>query len=102
MIITKTRVGGERAKDITDRLPFDGTIHSDTVGYSGGIWLLWNSDTVEVIQLAKTKQGIHVVIKVRALESSWLLSSIYASPRFKERKLLSNNLAFVASLHQLP
>ena len=49
VIITETRVGGERAKDMTDRLPFDGAIHSDTVGYSGGLWLLWNSNTVEVI-----------------------------------------------------
>ena len=70
MIITETRVGGERAKDIIDRLPFDGAIHSDTVGYSGGIWLLWNLDTVEVIQLAKMEQEIHVLIKVHASDSS--------------------------------
>ncbi|XP_075659168.1 uncharacterized protein LOC142629059 [Castanea sativa] len=41
VIITETRVGGERAKDITDRLPFDGALHADTIGYSGGIWVLW-------------------------------------------------------------
>lgn len=102
VIVTETRVGGERAKDITDRLPFDGAIHSDTVGFSGGIWLLWNSDTVEVTQLAKTEQEIHVVIKVRTSDSSWLLSSIYASPRFEERKLLWKNLASIASFHHLP
>jgi len=56
VIITETRVGGERAKVIIDRLPFDGALHSDTVGYFGGILLLWNFDTVEVIQLAKTEQ----------------------------------------------
>nr|XP_023912507.1 uncharacterized protein LOC112024102 [Quercus suber] len=102
VIVTETRVGGERAKQITDRFPFDGAIHADTVGYSGGIWLLWNSDSMEVIQLAKTEQEIHVVVKVRASNLSWMLSSIYASPRFEERKLLWGNLANVASLHNLP
>lgn len=53
-ITTRTRVGGVRAKEITDKLPFDGAIHSDTIGYSGGIWVLWNSDVVKVTLLAKT------------------------------------------------
>ena len=48
LIVTETRVGGDRAKEIIDRLPFSGAIHADTIGYAGGIWLLWNSDTVEV------------------------------------------------------
>ena len=55
VIIIETRVGGARDKEITDKLPFDGTIHSDTIGYSGGIWVLWNSDGVEVTLLAKTE-----------------------------------------------
>ena len=49
----ETRIGGLRAKDITDRLPFDGAIHIDTIGYAEGLWLLWNSEVVEVTQLAK-------------------------------------------------
>ena len=60
MVIMETRV----AKAITDRLPFDGAIHADTIGYSKGIWVLWNSDIVEVTQLAKTEQEIHVTVKV--------------------------------------
>ena len=47
--------GGDKAKAITDRLPFDGAIHTNTIGYSGGLWLLWNSDLVEVELLAKTE-----------------------------------------------
>lgn len=37
MIITETRIGGNRAKEITDRLSFDGAAHADTVGYAGDI-----------------------------------------------------------------
>ena len=102
VIITETRVGGNRAKEITDTLPFDGAIHTDTIGYAGGLWLLWKSEEVEVTQLAKTEQEIHVVIKVIASDLYWILTCIYASPRFIERKLLWGNLANVASLHNLP
>ena len=47
-VIMETKLGGERARVVTDRLPFDGAIHTDTIGFSGGLWLLWNSDKVEV------------------------------------------------------
>ena len=102
VVVTETRVGGERAKTITDRLPFDGALHADTIGYSGGIWVLWKSDVVEVTQLAKTEQEIHVTVKVLDSNLTWILSSIYASPRLAERKLLWNNLTSIASMHQLP
>jgi ribonuclease HI len=102
LIVTETRVGGARAKEITDTLPFYGAIHADTIGYAGGIWLLWNSELVDVSVLAATEQEIHAVVKVLSSNFSWLLSSIYASPRFLERKLLWNNLSQVATLHNLP
>lgn len=39
-IVTETKVGGDRAKEITNKLPFDGVVHIDTIGYAGGLWLL--------------------------------------------------------------
>ena len=56
LVVMETRVGEDRPKDITDRLPFDGAIHVETIGYAGGIWLLWNLDRVEVVQLASLEQ----------------------------------------------
>ena len=54
-VVMETRLERERAKDITDSLPFDGAIHVDTIGYVGVLWLMWNADKVEVTSLAKTK-----------------------------------------------
>ena len=54
MVIMETRLGGERAREITDRLPFDDAIHTETIGFVGGLWLLWNSDMVEIEQVANT------------------------------------------------
>lgn len=54
-VVMETRLRGKRAKDITDRLPFDEAIHADTIGYAGGLWLMRNVDKVEITPLAKIK-----------------------------------------------
>ena len=41
-------------------------------------------------------------MKVCNLNTSWLISSIYARPRLVERKILLSNLSKVAELHSLP
>ena len=64
LVVMETRVGGDRAKEITDRLPFDGAIIVKTMGFAGGIWLLWNSARVEVVQLMSTEQEVHAEVKV--------------------------------------
>ncbi|XP_050242537.1 uncharacterized protein LOC126691560 [Quercus robur] len=102
LIVMETRVGGSRAKEIIDRLPFDVAIHTETIGYAGELWLLWNSNRVIVAPLATIEQEIHVSVKVRPSDSECILSAIYASPRFNERCVLWNNLVNVASLHGSP
>ncbi|XP_050251353.1 uncharacterized protein LOC126698278 [Quercus robur] len=97
----ETKLGGDRAKAITDRMPFDGVIHTNTIGYSGGLWLLSNSDFVEVELLAKTEQEIHIEVQVRNSRLNWLFFAIYASPKSEERSILWDNLAKVAELHKL-
>ena len=88
MVIMETRIGGIRAKEISDRLPFDGAFHTETMGFAGGIWLLWNSDMVEVVHLANTEQEIHVEVKVLPSNLSWIFIAVYASPRYAERQIL--------------
>ena len=101
-VIMETKLGGSRANEITERLPYDGAIHTETIGLSGGLWLLWNDDKVVVEELAKTEQEIHVEVKVRASNYSWIFSAIYASPRNEDRCVLWNNLIKVAELHNKP
>ena len=96
LIVMETRVGGDRAKEITDRLPFDETIYTETIGYAGRYWLLWNSDRVIVSPLATTEQEIHVSVKVRSSDFECFLSVVYASPRFDERCVLWNNLVYAS------
>ena len=87
-VVMETHIGGDRAKDITDKLPFQEAIHTDTIGFVGGHWLLWDTDRVEITNLTNTEQEIHVLVKVKSYNLSWFFTAIYASPRFRERKLL--------------
>ena len=57
---------------------------------------------MDVFVLSSTKQEIHATIKECSNNLSWLLSSIYASPRLVERRILWSNRAKVAQLHTLP
>ncbi|XP_050247925.1 uncharacterized protein LOC126695284 [Quercus robur] len=63
MVITETRMSGARADEIIESLPFDGHAVADTIGFAGGIWLLWRSDLVNVDVLAATEQEIHALIR---------------------------------------
>ena len=65
MVIIETRMSGVRAEEIIEALPFDGHAVSNTIGFVGGIWLLWRSDLVQVDVLAAIKQEIHAVIQVK-------------------------------------
>ena len=40
MVITETRMSGAKADKIIETLPFDGVVVADTIGFTGGIWLL--------------------------------------------------------------
>jgi len=102
LVVMETYVGGGRAKDITNRLPFDGSVHTDTIGYADGLWLLWNSERVDVTPLANTEQKIHAIVKVRNSNSSRLFTVMYASPRTAKRFILWNNLIKAAELHNMP
>lgn len=102
IVITETRVSEERAGRIAEGLPFDGFYATDTIGYAGCLWLLWKKDEAEVFVLSTTEQEIHALVKVCNSNTTWLISSIYASPRLGERRILWSNLSKVAELHSLP
>ncbi|KAK9988211.1 hypothetical protein SO802_028450 [Lithocarpus litseifolius] len=102
LVIMETHLGGVRAKEISDTLPFQGAIHTETVGYAGGLWFLWNTDRIEVTNLASTEQEIHALVKVRSSNLSWIFTAIYGSPRHRERSMLWENLSVVANIHNLP
>lgn len=61
-MLTETRIDGQCADDIIKRLSFDRAYYIETIGYVGGIWLLWRSNVVDMDILSATKQEIHVIV----------------------------------------
>ena len=55
LVVMETHVGGDRAREITNLLPFDGAFHIDSIGYAGGLWVLWNADRVDLALLASNE-----------------------------------------------
>ena len=81
MVIMETRGRGDRVERIIERLSFDGFFATDTIGYAGGLWLLWKEEEeADVFVLAAREQEIHATVKVCTSNSTWLISSVYASP----------------------
>ena len=77
--ITETRIDGPKVDEIIRRLPF-----------------------VSMDILLATKQEIHAIVQVSYHAQPWLLSSIYGSPRFRERCLPWGNLKILSERHNLP
>ena len=101
LVVMETRVGGDKAKEITDLLLFDGAIHTNIIGYAGGLWVLWNADRVDIALLSSTEQEIHAEVKVHYTNDSWLFFAMYASPKYVERKVLWKKLISVAELYNM-
>ena len=55
VVITETRICGSRAGEIIRFLPFDGIHTTDPIGYTRGIWLLWQKKMVGMDVLTTTK-----------------------------------------------
>ena len=56
MVITEIGLFSDaRADEIIEGLPFDGAAVVDTIGFAGGIWMLWRSNLVQVDVLAVTE-----------------------------------------------
>lgn len=70
LVLMETRIGGEKAREISSKLPFYGATHTDTIAYAVGLWMLYNSDRVELTTLSSTEQEIHVVVKIISSSST--------------------------------
>lgn len=87
MIVVETKFSFERAKRISKKLDYDRAIFANSIGLTGGLWVLWDSGQMEISKLSSTEQEIHTIISSLA-NPPWLLSTFYASPHFAERCLL--------------
>lgn len=96
LFLFETRVSGARADRIISRMGFSNSCKIDAIGYSGGIWLLWNGDCVDVDILLTHRQFIHVKVKSSPREAPWFLTGVYGSPQIQGRNELWCELKHLA------
>lgn len=92
--IAETRVSGSQAERLFRSLGYNDMHIVDAVGFSGRLWMIWNSDQVTIFLMPDGTQAIHAVCKVTCPNQNtlrWLISGIYANPRLSNRKLLWEN-----------
>lgn len=100
VILTKTRVSGDCGNSIINGLGFQRYLKVDAIGFSGGIWVLWNPNTITVEPIATAFH--EVFLKVQASNGTFILTAIYASPIFAIRKLLWEKSSIVSKYVRLP
>ena len=62
MVVGETKVCGEKANRILGRINLDRAIFANSIGLSGGLWILWDSNQVEILEVASIEQEIHVIV----------------------------------------
>ncbi|XP_031378431.1 uncharacterized protein LOC116193821 [Punica granatum] len=103
VVLTETRLSGDRATQTASQFPFDGFFSTETRGLFGGIWIMWRTDHVQLDISSSTEHKVHVVARVNhPNSSSWHLYAIYASPCPREREILWHNLCNVAESVNTP
>ena len=102
VVLVETCISGQKAATFNTALGFDRVIRSDTVGFSGGIWLFWDFTQVHLDVLTISAQVIHASVQVNSSNTPWLFSAVYASLSFESRLELWNHLALFADTHTLP
>ncbi|XP_061372255.1 uncharacterized protein LOC133314745 [Gastrolobium bilobum] len=101
VVLLEPRVSGVRAAKIIQNLGFANSIIEEAVGFSGGIWILWNQSSFSVQIIEKDEQLILVRISIPD-KLPFLFTAIYANPRIEKRKFLWDELRRLHSTHQEP
>ncbi|KAL0296123.1 UNVERIFIED_CONTAM: hypothetical protein Sradi_6664400 [Sesamum radiatum] len=64
-VVLDTRIQEERAQPVIRRLEFDSSAVASPLGLSGGIWVLWKSDMVDLNRLHLSTHTIHLEVIMR-------------------------------------
>ncbi|CAL2255075.1 unnamed protein product [Prunus armeniaca] len=76
--VLEPRISGPRALSVAQSLGFSHYHIIDASGFSGGVWLLWNGNSVSLQVVAHSSQSIIALVTLR--NHRWLLIVVYANP----------------------
>lgn len=65
ILLMKLKINGERADDVFRRLGMDRWIRLESVGFSGGVWCLWDDNEIEVTLRYANAFFLHVSVTAK-------------------------------------
>ncbi|CAL1380329.1 unnamed protein product [Linum trigynum] len=99
-IIVEPRISGVRAVQVVEGLGFDKYLIVDAVGFSGGIWLVWDSTIATITEVDRSAQML--LVQVTMKDASWYLSAVYANPALVQRRALWQSIREIAHTMEDP
>lgn len=100
LFICEPRVKFAKVKKHFQKLGFNTIEVVEANGFSGGLWVMWNSNKSHLSSYDSTTRSIS--LKVSSIGCDWILTCLYASPCKTSRQELWNYLTAVHATHQLP
>lgn len=90
--LIETKVQESAHEALMNELGFTNMLHVSAIGFSGGMIMIWREhEIVKVDPIAVTNQEIHANVQVIPSAQPWILSLVYASTRFNDRKIIWKN-----------
>ncbi|KAJ4834508.1 hypothetical protein Tsubulata_049656 [Turnera subulata] len=91
VFLFELRISRAKAARVSMSLGFNSTVRRDPVGFSGGIWVLWHSNRVQLSQVAAHAQCLTFQCSLRS-GVRWFVSAVYGHPNAMLRSLLWSHL----------
>lgn len=79
-LILEPQISSTAADVVCRRLGSRDWVRSEAEGFSGGIWVLWNREEVNLKVVHVEKHSVHVIVD-EGKPTAWLLTAVYASPQ---------------------
>lgn len=85
IVLMEPRISGELADAVCWKIGKNYWVRSESEGFSGGIWVLWSEEDVEVKLRYAHASFLHFAVKSNG-GKQWEFTAIYANPNATERK----------------
>ncbi|XP_061374107.1 uncharacterized protein LOC133316380 [Gastrolobium bilobum] len=97
LVLLETKISGMKVDAKIKQLGFSNSFRQEAVGYSGGIWILWDDAEVSIQVIQSDHQFVHARVLHKSLSVEELVTFMYASPRHIERLHMWEELCVLAS-----
>ncbi|KAK4269266.1 hypothetical protein QN277_022450 [Acacia crassicarpa] len=95
VVILEPRISGPQAERVIKGWGFNNWVRMESVGFTGGIWIVWERKDLEVEVIVKKEQFIHCRLCLGS--ENMLFTAVYVSPNEQRRRELWEDVQGMAA-----